>query len=686
MANVAQALESQVLVASFLTRHELSVEKAVEAMQRTISWRKESGASEARKQLLAKPEMRFADFPFGSEVLNFLPQCEGGLAIEKRGLPYALRCTGLADAVGLFEQITEDNLMLFQMYLNEWRLLQLEHHAHETGQLCGVLMVQDMFAPAGLLNVWRKQHQKAAVMRRVTSMMDEHYPGLMETVLLANAPWVLNALMKLVTPLMPPRVVKKVQVVSVPETAEKLLEYIGPEHLPCFLGGLGKNEDFVAARAALLTAPGADLFVKAGGVEEQRLQLEQGEVAVFGFNVGADLDILFSCCFLPEGGLPQDVVASVRVKDTGSTFTAWCRGCLVLSFDNTYSWVKSKTIRFELMKMPEAEEPIGTPGAKPIDAETAEPTETETETSVTSDSSPEREAKSEEELAKKRSELQQLEEQREQQLRQQEEESKLREIQAEQAAQEAARQAEEARQRQSELEKRQAEIQQLEAQQEEAARQRWEEEQRRAKELQELQQALQHEREALQQQREEQKQAHEKALEEHTSRASDLEEQQAQLEAQRQEVQHCQARGEAEREAKLEQLREHEEELQRHREELAQQRREEEELRKAQADTFQLLDQELQDRAQNISSSEEALAAERKEILRSRGQLAMVQAHVLCSLNKAYEPNSTTMHILDPDEPEAEMDAPDMCEGDGEDVYNMDWAAVTARRSEKSDA
>lgn len=29
-----------------------------------------------------------------AKVLKFLPQCEGGLAIEKRGLPYALRCTG----------------------------------------------------------------------------------------------------------------------------------------------------------------------------------------------------------------------------------------------------------------------------------------------------------------------------------------------------------------------------------------------------------------------------------------------------------------------------------------------------------------------------------------------------------------------------------------------------------------
>ena len=49
---------------------------------------------------------------------------------------------------------------------NEWRLYQLEGHARSTGHFCGILIVQDMFAPEGLLNAWRKLGKKAGVMRR----------------------------------------------------------------------------------------------------------------------------------------------------------------------------------------------------------------------------------------------------------------------------------------------------------------------------------------------------------------------------------------------------------------------------------------------------------------------------------------------------------------------------------------
>jgi len=341
-----------VLAAAFLWRHEMNVEKALEALAATMSWRSQSGAAEARTKLLTT-ELPFSDFPFSKEVFNFLPQCEGGLALDKRGLPYAIRCPGLADAVGLFSTISEDDLIMFQIYLNEWRLFQLEQHALKTGELCGILIVQDMFAPEGLLNAWRKQGKKAGVMRRVTGMMDEHYPGIMEKVLLVNAPWALHALMKVVTPLLPPRIVEKLQFIPVEQTPARLLEYISPEKLPSFLGGDAENDQFVAARAAALVAkPGSELFLKAGCVEEQTLSLEPNDEAACSIFVEGGLDIMLSCCFLTEGGTDQILPAS-RIMQKEFNFTAPSKGSLVLHFDNTYSWVKPKTIQYELAKLPD---------------------------------------------------------------------------------------------------------------------------------------------------------------------------------------------------------------------------------------------------------------------------------------------------------------------------------------------
>eukprot|EP00438_Fugacium_kawagutii_P030031 Skav201327 [mRNA] locus=scaffold1389:11211:12863:+ [translate_table: standard] len=288
----------------------------------------------------------------GSEVFKFLPQCEGGLAFDKRGLPYAIRCPGIADVVGMFSIISEEDLLLFQIYLNEWRVCQLEEHARNTGELCGVLIVQDMFAPEGLLNAWRKQGNKATVMRRVTGMMDEHYPGIMEKVLLVNAPWALHALIKVVTPLLPPRIVQKIHFVPVDQTPTRLLELICPEKLPSFLGGNAENEEFVPARAAALLVP-SELFVTAGSVEELSLSLEANDEATCSISVQGGLDIMLSYCFMADNGeATGESLAPVRVAQKDFNFTVRTSGKLFVRFDNTYSWVKPKTIRYELAKLP----------------------------------------------------------------------------------------------------------------------------------------------------------------------------------------------------------------------------------------------------------------------------------------------------------------------------------------------
>lgn len=346
-------VDSPWLAAAFLTRHEMNVEKTIEAIAGTLTWRSQSGASEARNKILADPQLSFRDFPFSKEVFEFLPQCEGTLAIDKRGLPYAIRCPGMANVVGMFSMISEDDLLLFQIYLNEWRMCQLEEHARKTGELCGVLIVQDMFAPDGLLNAWRKQGNKATVMRRVTGMMDEHYPGIMEKVLLVNAPWALHALIKVVTPLLPPRIVQKIQFVPVDQTPTRLLEFICPEKLPSFLGGNAENEEFVPARAAaLLARPGTEVFIKAGCIEECSLSLEANDEATCSVFVEGGLDIMLDCCFV-DGEGKEEIVPPARVIEKDFNFTAMKKGELMLRFDNTYSWVKPKTIKYELAKLPD---------------------------------------------------------------------------------------------------------------------------------------------------------------------------------------------------------------------------------------------------------------------------------------------------------------------------------------------
>ena len=337
---------SPVLAAAFLRRHKLNVAEASAALAKTMAWRLESGAEDARKRVLADLEIK--DFPFSKEVLDFLPQCDGGEAVDKRGVPYAIRCPGLADAVGLFKRISEDDLMLFQIYLNEWRLLQLEAHALKSGELCGFLIVQDMLAPEGLLNAWRRQGSKASVMRRVTAMIDEHYPGIMEKVLLVNAPWALHALMKLVVPLLPPRIAEKCHFVSAEQTAPRLLELIEASRLPRSLGG--EAEEWIERKVAVVPK----LLVKPGCSEMRRLAMEKEETAVLSMQVeGEGQDICLKVYFESEAG---SLIFEERLQEKSLNHTAGAKGELVVLFDNTYSWLKAKSIQFELEKMPELPE------------------------------------------------------------------------------------------------------------------------------------------------------------------------------------------------------------------------------------------------------------------------------------------------------------------------------------------
>jgi len=222
-----------------------------------------------------------------------------------------------------------------------------------------------MTCPEGLLVKWRRNHSKMGIMRSITTTIDLHYPGLLGPVILTNAPWAVHAILQILRPVLPARISQKVEVVPVFQTAGRLCELIDPLRLPKFLGGDGADEDFVPNRAALVEAAsgdkGTELHIPAGKSEERGIWLSQGGIAAYGFSVlgTASQDIVFSCRFEAEAaaGVPGpaavEVRAPTRVREaTGGGFVAPGRGRLVMVFDNSYSWVKPKCVRYECSQLP----------------------------------------------------------------------------------------------------------------------------------------------------------------------------------------------------------------------------------------------------------------------------------------------------------------------------------------------
>lgn len=351
------------LVATFLAANDMNALQAQEALKHTAEWRKTSGAAAARERILADRSFSPQDIEHMAVISECMPLCEGGSAIDKRGISYAIRCTGLTDATTLFERITEDQMLEWQVCLTEWRLQQLEAYAHKTGRLANIMLVQDVMAPAGLLAQWRKHGHKMGIMRRVTHMLNEHYPGLVGSVMIVNAPWVIHAILQVVKPLMPEAMTKRIEVLPPHLTGARMLELVEADHLPRFLGGDADDVSFVAKRAPVEFQDGTDLTVNAGAKEERGIWLNERAVAGYGLSVqGGDRgqDIMFSCRF--EAAASNDDVATdvtevrsacrITEDSGGSSFVAPSRGRLILVFDNTFSWLNAKTIRYELVLFP----------------------------------------------------------------------------------------------------------------------------------------------------------------------------------------------------------------------------------------------------------------------------------------------------------------------------------------------
>lgn len=369
-AEVLADLGCEYLAASFLAANGIKPEQALEPLRQTAQWRRSGGAAAARQRLLSGA-LDFQDLPHTPHIQRHMPMHESRTAMDRRGLPFAVRCMGMADVTGLFEKLTEDDMLEWQVSVSEWRLLRVEACARETGRLGEVTLVQDMISPEGLLVKWRRNHAKMGIMRKVTAMMDLHYPGLLGPVILTNAPWAVHAILQVLRPVLPKRISQRIEAVPDFQTAERLRELIEPSRLPKFLGGEVPDEDFMPTRAAVAGSAdkGTEVNVPAGKREERGLQISEGDIAAYGFNVAgtSSQDIMFSCRFDPQGTASGsiEVRAPDRVKEAaGGSFVAPQGGRLVLVFDNSYSWVTPKTVRYECSVLtPDAgSPPSGSPG------------------------------------------------------------------------------------------------------------------------------------------------------------------------------------------------------------------------------------------------------------------------------------------------------------------------------------
>jgi hypothetical protein len=156
-----------------------------------------------------------------------------------------------------------------------------------------------------------------------------------------------------------PRLQQKVVFLNPVETPEALLQVIDADKLPAFLGGKCECE----GGCVPMPKDGEDTFaedigdsftedvkVHAGEDLVKEFALLPREQITWEFLSTTGHDVRFDAKFVDAHGNTTVVVAPHKLKDSSESFEAANHGKLVLTWDNTHSWLKAKKLQIRIIR------------------------------------------------------------------------------------------------------------------------------------------------------------------------------------------------------------------------------------------------------------------------------------------------------------------------------------------------
>lgn len=195
---------------------------------------------------------------------------------------------------------------------------------------------------------------------KAQSVMDQaYYPEGLHKLYVANAPTSLSVAWNIVKGWLDARVQKKIVFMKSGETAAGLLEAIDADKLPLFLGGTCKceggcvgsdnpteeieDDDAMIAdnvvKTELIKVPARDKVTKSIAVDEKTQTL-------WDFHVEDKLDISISATFEGADGSNVVIADAERLQKGSGQYSTKTKGTIVISLDNTFSWLAKKTVCF----------------------------------------------------------------------------------------------------------------------------------------------------------------------------------------------------------------------------------------------------------------------------------------------------------------------------------------------------
>jgi len=331
-----------VIVYRFLKGYRFNVQKAADALNRALKFRKQYKTWEIREKAR---NMKQSEFPYADKVLAVHPHTVLH-GFDKMGQPLSLDRMGMADVNLLKKTLTFDQLLQYHLYHMENKAALIAELTAKSGKVVRTAKVMDLSGfSMKLMDV-----QGLRIFQQVIAISQDNYPELLGNLYVINVPFVFKACWSIVKPMLQPMTLEKIRVFGSSGYQEELRKYIDPETLPEWAGGTCNScpEGCVIKRAESFGY--TEVKVREGDRHALEIDVDSPNATVTWEFRTTRHDIGFRACFVRSGAAPIEVhplklVDSHKAPVQGQ-YEAKEVGRLTLEFDNKHSRWTGKTVLY----------------------------------------------------------------------------------------------------------------------------------------------------------------------------------------------------------------------------------------------------------------------------------------------------------------------------------------------------
>ena len=237
-------------------------------------------------------------------------------------------------------------VMTVKEYINEtWNeLLEYQRRVHNDPSICQSTVIMDCEG----LSARHLGRSTIGILQQFLQYDQRFFPEGVHRIYLVNVGYVVHSALTLIKPFLDHRVQEKIVLLK-PNELHRLLDEVDRENLPEFLGGTCRCEGGCVPLAVeqMPCVPEFSLnhriLVPARQRTEHNISLKQGTTLTWRFMVDDKHSIVFSAVFADFPVVSQQKLA-YREEPHEFSYDVKEDGVLTLIFDNSASWVSSKTL------------------------------------------------------------------------------------------------------------------------------------------------------------------------------------------------------------------------------------------------------------------------------------------------------------------------------------------------------